>query len=252
MTKYAGRAPDSDSSVITKGYTDTRYSTIKVDNAYISTSVANQAVPLTNQAYVDTQDNLRAKKAAVDTADGNYLAKTQIDAANGLVPLDVDAYIPAANLGTVATERKPVYIPGTITLSGDRNVSTTTAKEYQAGSLTIADPGYPYIPLFFAQVLGGSVLGTAASRASGTGSFGQISVLRTDDDAKYAWTLCTAHKGLAYHTAFPYADNLINPGTRPPLTGTTNWALWLGLWNGTTYTFNSTGMVFYVLVIPGA
>lgn len=251
--KYVGRAPDSDFSVLPRKYVTDRYDTIRLDMDFINAEVSSQAAAanLVGPGYVTQQDNLRARKTAVDAADALYVPTSQRGAANGVVPLDGDSYVPSQYWPSVQSERKFFFVPATtVILSGDRVVSSTNAKEYQAATLTIPDPGFPYIPLIFAQILGGSTLGNAANRSMGTGSFGQVSVLRSDNQ-KYAWCLATSHKTLAYHNALPFADSAVDPAARPPLEGTNTFGLWLGLWSGTTYTFNSTGLQFYALVYPG-
>lgn len=250
--KYVGRPPDSDYSIVHKKYADERYAAIDVDQAFITDEIAGQAVPLVTPSYVDTQDALRARKTNVDAADANYLSTSVVGAASGVAPLDTSTFVPAANLPTLVTNRLPTFVPATaISISGDRVVTTTNAKEYQAATLTINDPGYPYVPLIFAQIQGGSTQGTAANRLMGTGAFGQASVLKSDDDAKYSWCLCTASKTRDYHTAIPFADSTINPTTRPPIEGAATFGLWIGCFSGATYTFNSTGLNFYALVFPG-
>ncbi|ASZ74788.1 minor tail protein [Mycobacterium phage Phabba] len=251
--RYVGREPDSDYSVLPRRYVTDRYDTIRVDNDFITAELATQAseAGLVNQSYVDQQDALRAKKANVDTADANYIPVSQVGATNGIVPLDTNSYIPSQYLPTIQTERKMGYVAAqNIILSGERLCTAINPKEYLAATLTIPDPGFPYIPLIFAHILGGSINGNAANRGMGTGSYGQISVLKSDD-TKHSWCLATSHKTLAYHTCVPFADNTVNPNTRPLLEGQSVFNLFLGLWSGNTYTFNSAGLQFYALVFPG-
>lgn len=250
---YVGRAPDSDYSVLPRRYVTDRYDTIRVDNDFISSELTSQAAAagLVAQSYADQQDALRARKANVDAADALYVPLTQRGAANGVVPLDDNSYIPTQYLPTIQTERKVGYVAAqNILLNGDRLCTAINPKEYLAATLTIPDPGFPYVPLVFAQILGGSVNGNAANRGMGTGSYGQVSILRADD-TKQSWCLATSHKTLAYHTALPFGDNTVNPNTRPLMEGQQVFNLWLGLWSGNTYTFNSTGLAFYALVFPG-
>ncbi|ACH62208.1 hypothetical protein MYRNA_241 [Mycobacterium phage Myrna] len=250
---YVGRAPDSDYSVLPRRYVTERYDTIRVDQDFITADLANQAAAtgLVAPSYVDQQDALRAKKANVDAADANYIPVSQVGAPNGVVPLDNNSYIASQYLPTIQTERKMGFVAAqTVILSGDRVCTAINPKEYLAATLTIPDPGFPYVPLLFAHILGGSVNGNAANRGMGTGSYGQISILRADD-TKYSWSLTTSHKPLAYHTCVPFADNTVNPTTRPLLEGQHVFNLFLGLWSGNTYTFNSTALQFYALVFPG-
>lgn len=248
---YVGRAPDSDFSVVPKSYVDARYNTIKVDNAYITSAVNAQSSALVTQSYVDSQDALRATKANVDSADAAYVPTSNVGVANGLVPLDNNSYVLSANLPTLVTNRKPIYVPATsVTLSGSRDVITTNAREYQAASLSIPDPGFPYIPLLFAQIQGGAVNTTPAGIGLGTASYGQVSILDSGN-VKYGWCLCTSSNYLNFHTAIPFADGTTNPTSRPPIQGASTFGLWLALWGGTNYTFTSTDLNFFALVYPG-
>ncbi|QZE10552.1 hypothetical protein SEA_SCOOBYDOOBYDOO_237 [Mycobacterium phage ScoobyDoobyDoo] len=251
--KYVGRAPDSDGSLVPRRYVQDRYGTIKVDTDFITSEVLSQAgaAGLVTESYVDAQDNLRAKKAAVDAADANHVPVSQRGQANGVVPLDNNAYIPSQYLPTISTSRSPIFVPATsVALTSNRVVTTTNPKEYQAASISIPDPGYPYIPLLFAQILGGSSNGNIVNRTMGTGNFGQVTILRSDNE-KYGWNLCGSHKPMYYHTAIPFADNTINPTVREPMSGASTFGLWLGLWSGLTYTFSPVGLNFFALVYPG-
>jgi hypothetical protein len=247
--KYVGRAPDSDYSVLDTKYVRDRYNTIKVDVPYINSEVANQSVNLVAPTYVDQQDALRAKKTNVDTADALYVPKTDIGINGGLVPLQADATIAGSMLGTVQTERPASFVDGTAIISGDRVTQSVTVKDYKAGTLSISDPGFPYYPLIIAQMRGGSTFGNAVNRGMGTGSFAQMSVLRGSDDLKFAWCLCTPHKTIGTHTAIPFADNTVTPSSRV-CNGATTFDLWVGLFSGSTFTFNSTAFRFMAMIYP--
>lgn len=251
--KYTGRYPDADSSIAPKGFVDARYDGVKVDSTYVAGEIATQAANLVVPSYVDTQDALRAHKTDVDTADGGYLPLTQRGAASGVAPLDGSAVVPSANLPSgIQTERKPIFLPATTVPFTSTQVLTTVAlKGYRAATLTIADPGFPYIPLFFAMVQGASVNGTQSDPMLGTGNFGQIAVLRDSDDAKYSWCLTGSQKALDFSLCVPFADNSITPVTRPPLTGAQAFSLWFGLFSGSTYSFTTPGFNFFCMLYPG-
>jgi len=249
--QYRGRAPDTDFSVLHKKWADDQYDLLKVDEAFVNNAVATEGIPLVSKNYVDTQDNLREKIATVDAADLNYIAATALGNASGVASIGPDGYVPSAQLPTLTTERKPFIVNATeVLMTGSREVTTLNNKEYRAANLTIEDPGFPYIPLFFAYVMGGSLNGPQTTRLLGTGSYGQISVLRSDN-LKYAWTICNSKKALDTFCAMPFADQTINPTVLPPLYGTTQWSLWLGLWSGSTFHFTPNGLRFFCIVWPG-
>jgi hypothetical protein len=249
--KYRGRPPDTDFTLLHKRYTDDHYDAVKVDNAFVNVTVATEAVPLATPAYVDGQDNLRDHIAAVDTADAGYLAATSLGVVNGVASLGSDTYVPSSQLPALTTERRGFLVnASSVLLTSTQEITNTGNKGFEAARLTINDPGYAYTALFFAYAQGGSVQGTQPARTLGTGSFGQISVLR-DDNTKYAWCFCNSANVFDTFCAKPFADTTISPTVRPPLYGTTNFSMWLGLWSGSTYSFTPTGLRFFALVFPG-
>ena len=244
---YRGRTPDSDSIVIPKSFADARYAATKVTSSYITTAVNNEMINGVTPNYVDTQDNFLAHKSAVDAADAGYLPITVIGATNGVAKLGSDLYIPAAQLPTVQTERVPFFknadtyfLTGTAT----HEITTVNPREFQLASLAIPDLGYPYTPLFFAVVRGGSLNGTAVSRVMGTGNYAQISVYKSDN-TRYAFTLTAGQQPLDAFTCMPSAD------VTTAISGANTFGLWAGLQSGTTYTFSAVGLQFYVLCFPG-
>lgn len=246
--EYRGRAPDSDFSVVHKKWADDHYTLIKVDTAYVNTQVATAVVNLADPAFVDAQDNLRAKTALVDAADALYVPLTQKGQPNGVASIGSDGYVIPSQLPALTTERKPVSKNvDTIYLSGTRGVTNLTPKEFKAATLTFADPGFPYIPLVIASVQGGATSGTQGPKTIGGGSYGQISVLDADDK-RYAWAVCTDQKSLSYHLAIPYGEPL--RAVPYSVSGALTLDLWLGLWSGSAYTFTSDNLVFYLVAYP--
>lgn len=248
---FKGRNPDSDHSVAPKKYVDDRYAAIKVDNAYVTGAVAAKATTLVTPGYVDSADASLARKTAVDAADLLYVPAASKGAANGVPSLDGNVFIPAGQLGTVQTARKPA--PGgtpTIFLTGDRELLTIAPKEYKVATLTIADPGFPYIPIAFAVIRGGAVNGIQAGTDKGTGNYAQFSILRDSDDQRYGWMVTTGQKQLDSHMVVPYGELVTTPLTIPPTNGAVTLNLWAGLYGGTTYTINATDLSFYAVAYP--
>lgn len=102
--QYVGRTPDSDSTVTPKSYADSQESTLAVTTSIVNGIIAAGAVPLTNQAYVDNQDALRAHKTDVTAADANYLALSSLGVANGAASLDSFGNLVAAQIPTVGLQ----------------------------------------------------------------------------------------------------------------------------------------------------
>lgn len=249
--RYVGRAPDSDASVTTKSYVDGRYATVRVDTAYINSRVATVTAAFSTQSYVDAQDALLAHKASVDTADANYVALTQKGAVNGVASLDSVSFVPAGQLPTLQSVRKVIVKNvDTTFLTSAQTFTAVAVKGFRAGTLTIADPGFPYQALVFAKVRGGSQNGTQASDSVGTGNYGQLSVLRGSDDKIFGKTITDGRKAFSHWTVLPYGQEDTTPTTYPPLIGSTQLDLWIGLYGGTTYTFAPDNFVFYALCYP--
>lgn len=243
---YQGRAPDSDFTVVNKGYVDTRYAAVKVDNAYVNGAVAAEATNLATPSYADAGDATRAHKAAVDAADANYVLVS--DKGTSVASTDGSNFIPSGQLGTVTTSRKPVFkAVDTTFLTGVQEVTVVTLKGFKVATMTIADPGYPYAVLPFAMIQGGSVNGTQSANGLGTGNYAQVSILRSSDDAKFGWSVTTGQKQLDFHLITPYATT---GSAQQALTGSLQLDMWVGLYGGTTYTFNPTGLQFWALVYP--
>lgn len=249
--RYRGRPPDTDFTLMAKSAIDARYNAIKVDNAFVNSAVATEALVLSTPAYVDQQDNLRDHLTDVDAADATYLPTSSLGVANGVASLGTDNYVPAGQLPTVQTERRPFLVNASqVLLTAGQEITTVTNKGYEAARLVINDPGYAYIPVFSAYVLGGAVNSAPPSRILGSGSYGQVTVLRSDG-VKYAWCFCTPTNVLDYFCAMPFGDTSTNPTSMPPLYGTTNWSMWLGLWSGSTYSFYPGNLKFFCMVYPG-
>ncbi|QIG58153.1 hypothetical protein SEA_SKOG_1 [Gordonia phage Skog] len=245
---YVGRTPDSDHSIMSKKWVDDRYASVKVDSAYINTTVAAATVSLVNPTYVNAQDALRASIASVDSADALYVPTSQEGQPGGVPTIGANGYIPPAQLPALQTQRKPVFKNyDTLYLSGSYEV--TSDNRYRAARLVIPDPGYPYVPLVFATVRGGAVNGIQAtgSRATGAGSFGEITVL-DDDDVCYAWTVCGDVKAMAFHKAIPFADT--NDVPAAGLAGPRDLSLWFSLNAGNSYIFSSQDLSFYAIIWP--
>jgi len=249
--QYRGRAPDSDFHVVHKKYIDDRYATLKVDSAFINSAItaeiANQG--LVTPSYVDAQDNLLAHKVNVDAGDATAIPVSALGAVNGVASLGPDIYVPSAQLPPLQTERPVFYKPADtyfLTGTATREVTQVNPREFKAATLTIPDLGYPYTPICFAIVRGGSLNGPNSTRALGTGCYAQITILRSDN-VRFGYTLTTGQKAYDTFTCFPAID----PNTpQTPLTGSNTFDLWFGMQTGTTYTFSAVGLLFYALVMP--
>lgn len=254
--KYVGRRPDNSGyAVMSKAQVDDAYEGSRVDNDYVTGAVQDVLPSLASLTYVTNQDAQRATKTAVTAADATYVPVSQLSGVSGgVVPLNSSSSVPLSRVpATIQTHRAPIVkYADTVHLVGTEvMVAPSGAKQYLAASVTIADPGYSYIPLPFAVVRGGALdSADPVTRSMTTACYGQLSVLDADN-VKYGWTVCTGRKVYDFHTLLPFADDQVNPTSRPLVEGPLTLDLWLGLYGGTTYTFTNTGFQFYVLIYPG-
>ena len=254
--EYLGRRPDgSDYAVMNKGHVDDAYEATRVDSAYVTGAVQDVLPSLASLTYVSNQDALRATITAVQAADNNYVPISELaGVSGGVVPLNSSGSIPANRTpATIKTHRPPtIKYADTVNLVGTQNMTAPTgALQYLAATLTIADPGYSYIPLPFAVVQGGAVNSTdPVTRSTTTSCYGQLTAL-DPDGVRYGWTVCGGRKILNFHTMLPFANEQVNPTNQPPVDGPLTLNLYLGLYGGSTYTFTAAGFQFYCLIYPG-
>ena len=250
--QYKGRTPNSDFSMVHKKHVDTVYGAGKVDLAYINQAVSYEAMNqvMAIKDYVDYKDGTLAQKTTVDVADNNYLLASELGKPNGLVKLDSDTFVPLSALSGLQTERKAFFKNAdTLALTGvnTRVLTQVNPREFEVGRLTIPELGFPYVPLLLAAVTGGSLAGTNATAALGTGNFAQLSILRSDN-IKYAYTLTSSQKTYETFSVLPHADADASPA---PLSGPNTFSLWAGLDRGTTYTLSAVGLSFFAIALPG-
>jgi hypothetical protein len=250
MTKYVGRAPNTDVSVVTKSHADTRRNALKVDANYINSAVDAYAASnnLVNQAYVDAADLTRVKKTAVQAADSLYLSTTVRGVPNGVASTGATNYIPDDQLYALNGENPIGYVEGTIYLTGNQTVTNSATKTFLAGALTINDPGFAYRPLPFAYVRGFCPGVVDHSRRNGGAHRGKMTIL-SQDDTLYGGGCTAAHFG---PTLYPVLPTVAQGATPSSVTGATTLSLWLALYSGTGYVFDSTGIKFFCLVFPAA
>ena len=256
--KYIGRPPDSsDFAMMNKEQVEAAYEITQVDASFVNGAVQDVLPSLASLSYCTAQDSLLASRAAVNSADANYVLATEIGGVSGgVVPLDSSSSLPLSRIPASLKTSRPIAIAAspTIYLSTVRTVGPSTGtKLFKAATLSIADPGYPYIPLPFAAVQGGPVLSTdAVTRSQTTSCYGQLSVL-DPNNVRYGWTICGGRKVMDFHQCLPFADSTVNPSTRSLVEGPLTLDLWLGLYSGTTYSFQNanSSLVFYAICFPG-
>lgn len=258
---YRGKSPTSDASVVTKKWIEDRHTALTLTDSQIDQVIAPTKALLADKAYVDAGDSTRAKKTLVDAADNTYIPLTERGVAGGVVPLDATNYVPATLIpGTLITDRphrvvdaNQVYLnqvtntnlSGTVTDGG----AVVNGKEYLAATLTVSDPGTPYLLLPFATVAGRCPNVTSGSFRRGGDTFGKMVAL-TQNDICWGFGMTGNATGWAIQQLLPFTGKGGVPTNATPISGDTTLSLWLSNWSGTTYQWASTGFSFYTWVVP--
>lgn len=251
--RYEGRYPDADLAIATKQWADDTAVTRAVTPTFVSGEIARiiQSSNLQAITYVNTQDGLLAKLADVQSAYANVLPATARNTT--VAPLDASGMIASAQLpSNMTTDRVAKTFTGTAAFSGTTTSTSTTIRDKKLASVTITDPGYAYIPLPF-----GSVTAQAGSTPglygwSGNAVCGQLTVAPPpgSGDTVYGLGGCSDSPIAAPYPLFPYGGSGVYPGTQPSVSGNLTLDLYGCCFQGSGYTFSSTGLVFYVIIMP--
>jgi hypothetical protein len=252
--RYEGRAPDSDSSLITRKWSLDNAAALAVTTSFVNAEIARvvAASNLQTTTYVDAQDGLLAKLSDVQAADALHLAST----ARGttVASLDSSGMLTSTQVpSNLITERTARSVAATApSFSGSYTCTTTSTREKLLATITVPDPGFPYHPLPF-----GFVSGQASSTAglypwSGNGILGQLTVCPPAEsgDTIYGVGACSDSPTTGLYPFFPYGASGTTPTNRPAVSGTLRLDLYGCCLEGNGYSFSSTGLTFYVIVIP--
>ena len=270
--RYMGRIPDSDAIIVPKVSADTLIAAGVVTPSYVADQIGMQGDYLTNQAYVDGRDVLRAHKSAVLAADNTAALATTLGAT--VATLDSGQKLAAAQTPSTGILRDRVIrcvTASDIRLSpGAWHTTTTTGlREFLLASVTLpvdptaGGPSFPWRPLPFGSVRGNSSGGMAVlSRTWGNGNFGFLAVMPPSGVSNHVYGagLCTASPSTNAYPVIPYASVTQLPTTDvsvgvPPIMPVVGAPpLVLGLYGscylGNTYTYYGDDLVFYCLVVP--
>ena len=259
--QYRGRYPDSDSSLVHKSYADAASQSLIVDTNWVNTAVATAvtANSLQTPTYADNQDALRAHKAAVDAADDSYVPAYALAQPGGLATMDglnlTASQVPDGVMVNRVAHIYDVANYGTVFLAPGmtHSVTTTTIREYKIASITVPDPGYPWIPLCFG-VIGGYFNSTPdANRTIGTDNLGQVTVMPPSgvSDTIYAvGALNGIPQRLSYYPFQPHGGLNWTPSNVPVINGSLTLNLYGCCYGVSGFVFSGIGLSFRVLVFP--
>lgn len=239
--RYVGRYPDTEGSVAPRSYAQAANDKTKVTTDFITKTVDGLVFSLATTAYVDQQDNTKALKTAVTAADEAYFPAT----GHNLAVLDNEGFVAASQIptGSIVTNRVSGCYVGS---AGGGTVSGSGFRALLLGTVSVPDPGFPYVVLPFAWV-SGSAAGTG-SRWAGAGTSAKLVVMPTSSDAVCGWGVCAASQR---PSSYPLTPAVSMGVASQKFTG----AITLGLYGsvmtegaGLSYTFG--GGSFYVITLP--
>lgn len=253
--RYEGRPTDADSAITTKKWADDANTALTVSTSYVNAEIARVVAvnDLQTATYVDFQDSLLASASDVATADAGYLALTD---RNSLVAtLTSTGQLKSAQLPTLVTDRVSKMIAGSAVFSGTLTSVTTLDRDRRLATVTIPDPGFPYIPLPFGMVTAKAEGETLVEEPwKGTGVTARLLVAPPagsgQADFIYGVGWCSDNPAYATYPVVPYAGSGVNPRTRPAQTGSLTLELFGSCFTNLNYTFSSANLTFYVLVVP--
>ena len=259
--QYRGRYPDSDSSLVHKGFADSDNQSIIVDANWVNTTVATAVTSnsLQTPTYVNNQDTLRAHKTDVDAADNNYLPLAALGVAGGVATMDglhlKDSQVPDGVMVNRVAQIYDLANYGTAYLAPGmtHTVTTTTAREYKIASITVPDPGYPWIPLCFGTI-GGYFNGNPdPNRTIGTDNLGQVTVMPpsgVSDTIYAAGALNGIPQRMSYYPFIPHGGLNWTPSNVPVINGSLTLNLYGCCYGVSGFVFSGTGLNYRVLVFP--
>jgi len=265
--RYVGRTPDTPSTVVPASsvYGTTQpglFGNTLVTPSWLSAEVAalTSVNPPVTAAYVTQQAANYATQAQISTALGQYIATSQVGVPSGYAGL-VSGLVPPAQLPALSTNNVAHICPMSTQLlpPTDSYTVTGTTNSFPLGVVTVANPGYPWLPIPFAYVQGGSA-GSEQSRLVGSQNYALLTVSPQGQASPvYAIGYMTDDPLTNFYPVVPAAVPGINisgspvtPQTQKPISGPMNFTLSVSGSGSTTtgYTVTGNGLVFYVLVVP--
>ena len=244
-----------------KTYADTASQSLIVDTTWVNTTVATTvtANSLQTPTYVNNQDALRAHKTDVDAADNAYVPAYALAQPGGLATMDglhlTASQVPSgvmvnrvARIYDLANYGTAYLLPGST-----HTVNTTTTREYKIASISVPDPGYPWIPLCFG-VIGGYYNTTPdPDRTKATDYLGQVTVMPpsgVSDTIYAAGALNGVAQRAAYYPFLPHGGLNWTPTTVPAINGPLTLDLYGCCYGVGGFVFTGTGLNFRVLAFP--
>lgn len=256
--RYVGPV-DTTSTLTTAAYAQADNASTLVTPTWLTQQITDAASSLVTMDWINGRVSAYLSESAVTTALGNYIADSQLGVDNGVAQVAGGGNIPTGQLPTLVTndlaQCYDATNDGTVFLVPDTTytVVTNNINEFVLANVVIPNPGFPWIPLPFAYVLGYSSATASGSRLIGTGNFGYLTVTELGTTSPiFASGLCTDDSLPNFYTVTPSVNpsTVVTPLTQVPMQGGATLQLAACNWEGSQYTFSGDSLYFFVLVVP--
>lgn len=253
--RYVGRPADAGAGIVSKRWAEEAHAARMSDADFVVDTVSQAALDAVLQplTYASARDLLRATTAAVEAADTLYAdVALRNHPTSGVAGLDSSGYLAASQIpDDVTTDRvvQSYTVTSEDTYLTDMVVSTSTSfRDKRLASITVPDPGYPWIPMPYAAVTGqSSDAQPPEGYWGGNGVCGLLSVAPDTGETVYGRGVCTDSLAAATRYLIPSADAGATPLTTPPVEGELTLNLYGSCFQGSGYIFSASSEFSYVI-----
>lgn len=140
--KNVGAYPNTEDALGRVDYMNARFAASGVTSGDVTAATDAAKSPLVTKSYVDTQDALYVAKTYVDTQDNLLTNANQLGASSGLAVLNSSGKIAAPS----PLPRAAAALCYTLDYTTVRSFSSASVT---CTSITVPDPGFNWIPLWF-------------------------------------------------------------------------------------------------------
>jgi hypothetical protein len=288
--RYVGKTPvitqvsNQSNDIAYKGHSDRFYNTVSVTQDWVDSKVnqyrSNKLLWSDFLTEINKSDGgnppnrLYPTKSEVTTDQARYISSALLGApatgqngqnpgvaksdGNGFllsgVPVGTTNHVPSGIRTDNLTAMYDARYSGTMFLTSNRAVTGNAITDYLAGTFTVPNPGYAYVPLNFVWIQG-YASGSQGNFLTGTSNFGTVAVTNDVGTGQqpviYAQGSCIDRPRWNYHIALPNTARTNAPSRAPAaVTGDLKLCLYLSNASGSNYTFSPSGLVWIVVIMP--
>ena len=281
--RYVGQSLVA-SDLSSKQYVDSYQSSVAVSQTWLDNQLSNFVSGIATPANVDTEIAKYATRQQVTTDQAQYFDQNVLGAASegsagawtkiGLAKSDsLGKLNKLPNGATDSNLTLGYHIPngistdnvakfydgmalaqsqGTTYLTSSQTVTTNNnPREFRAAKVVIPDPGYSYYPMNFVYIQGKSGSPAGASRTTGTGNTGVVTVYSDTNSTYYAYGTCLDTDKQNWHVALPHGSQTSAPSIQPsPVKGSLSLNLYLSNYTMNNYIFYASGLTWVIILMP--